>query len=114
MKTNHFRLIAAFAALLWGCASTPRAAEAVPGSSVESLLAYAIEHNPELAAMRHEAQAADERIAPAGALPDPRFRATLQDITRMGEQNPTLLPARTGQTAYLWMQQIPWFCERDL
>jgi outer membrane protein TolC len=89
-------------------------AEDIPGASVESLLGYAQAHNPELAAMRYEAQAAQERIAPAGALPDPRFRATLQDITRMGEQNPTLLPGRAGKTAYLWMQELPWFGKRDL
>ena len=96
------------------CGGALQAAEPVPGASVESLLAYAQEHNPEVAAMRHEALAADERIEPAGALPDPRFRATLSDITRMGTQSPTLLPARAGQTAYLWMQEVPWFGKRDL
>jgi outer membrane protein TolC len=100
--------------LALACSSALQAAEPVPGASVESLLAYAQQHNPEVAAMGYEAQAADERIVPAGALPDPRFRATLQDITRMGTQNPTLLPARTGQTAYLWMQELPWFGKRDL
>jgi outer membrane protein TolC len=106
------RLSLALALLLACC--TVVATEAHPGASVESLLAYAQEHNPELAAMRYEAQAAQERIDPASALPDPRFRATLQDITRMGEQNPTLLPGRAGKTAYLWMQELPWFGKRDL
>jgi outer membrane protein TolC len=107
------RLRLSLSALLLAFASVA-AAETVPGASVDSLLAYAQAHNPELAAMRYEAQAAHERVVPAGALPDPRFRATLQDITRMGEQNPTLLPGRAGKTAYLWMQELPWFGKRDL
>src|SRR5690349_9345786 len=49
-------------------------AEPIPGATVESLLQYAREHNPEYAAMKLEATAADERVYPAGALPDPRFR----------------------------------------
>jgi outer membrane protein TolC len=92
----------------------PSAAQAIPGGSVASLLAYAQEHNPDLAAMRYEAVAADERVVPAGALPDPRFRITQEDITRMGTQNPTLLPGRVGKTGYLWMQDLPWFGKRDL
>ncbi len=94
--------------------SAAHAADPLPGANVESLLAYAREHNPEYAAMRLEAQAAQERIVPAAALPDPRFRATLQDITRMGEQSPTLLPGRAGKTSYVWMQELPWFGKRDL
>ena len=84
------------------------------GHSVESLLDYAKEHSPEFAAMRHEAIAADERAASAGALPDPRLRIELQDITRMGEQNPTLSPSRAGATRYQVMQELPWFGKRDL
>ena len=89
-------------------------AEAEPGGSVESLLALARERNPDYASMRHEAQAAGERIAPAGALPDPRLRVELEDITKMGEQNPTLLPSRVGGTRYTFMQDLPWFGKRDL
>ena len=88
--------------------------EPEPGGSVESLLALARERNPEYASMRHEAQAAGERIAPAGALPDPRLRVEFEDITKMGEQNPTLLPNRVGGTRYTFMQDLPWFGKRDL
>ncbi|HZX31041.1 MAG TPA: TolC family protein, partial [Rhodocyclaceae bacterium] len=86
----------------------------VPGRNVDSLLAYAREHNPEYAAMRYEAEAASERVAPAGALADPRFRTELRDITRMGEQNATLSPSRVGSTRYLLMQDVPWYGKRDL
>ena len=110
MPPSHallFALALAFASSTW-------AQEAALGSSVESLLAYAQQHNAEIAAMRHEAQAAQERIVPAGALPDPRFRATLQDITQMGTQNPSILPGRVGKAGYLFMQDVPWFGKREL
>ena len=93
---------------------TVLANEAMPGASVESLLALAKERNPEYASMRYEAQAALERIAPAGALMDPKFRIELMDITRTGEQNPTLLPANVGSTRYTLMQDLPWFGKRGL
>lgn len=97
---------------LWATAAF--AQETLPGANLQSLLLYAREHNPELAAMRLEAQAAQERIEPAGALADPRLRLTLQDITKGGTQSPTVLPGRTGATGYQVMQDVPWFGKRDL
>ena len=91
-----------------------RAGEPVPGASVEGLLTLAKERNPEYASMRLEAQAAAERVTPAGALPDPRLRTELMDITRMGEQNPSILPGNVGSTRYTLMQDVPWFGKRDL
>ncbi len=84
------------------------------GSSVEGLLQAARERNPEIASMRFDAEAAAERVTPAGALPDPKFRTELRDITRMGGQNPTLLPGRVGSTRYLLMQDLPWMGKRGL
>lgn len=100
----------ATAALAWSALLLGQltwAQDAVPGATLESLLDYARQHSQELSAMRAEARAADERVEPAGAWPDPRLRVTLQDITRAGSQAPTLSPARTGATAYQWMQDIP-------
>src|SRR5674476_1127194 len=91
-----------------------RAGEPMPGASVEGLLTLAKERNPDYASMRFEAQAAAERVTPAGALPDPKLRTEWMDITRMGEQNPTLLPANVGSTRYTVMQDLPWFGKRDL
>jgi outer membrane protein, heavy metal efflux system len=84
------------------------------GASVESLLEFARERNPEYASMRYEAEAAGERSASAGALPDPKLRVELEDITMMGEQNPTLSPSRVGKAKYQIMQELPWFGKRDL
>ena len=90
------------------------AQEAAIGRTVDSLLDYARNNNPEYASMRSEADAAAERITPAGALPDPKFRVELMDITKMGEQNPTLLPNQVGSTKYTVLQELPWYGKRDL
>lgn len=64
--------------------------------------------------MSFDADAASERVIPAGSLPDPKFRTEWRDITRMGEQRPTLSPSRVGSTRYLLMQDLPWFGKREL
>lgn len=89
-------------------------AESIPGNSVESLLEYARERNPEYASMRYEAEAATERASAAGTLPDPKLQVELQDLTKMGEQNPTLSPSRVGKTTYRIVQELPWFGKRGL
>lgn len=96
---------------LWNSAF---ADDASLGRTVDGLVDYARNNNPEYASMRHEADAAGERVTPAGALPDPRFRIELMDITRMGEQSPTLNPSRVGSTKYTISQEIPWYGKRDL
>ncbi|NOU00753.1 MAG: TolC family protein [Gallionella sp.] len=84
------------------------------GSNLNGLLDYAREYNPELAATRYEADAAQQRAEPAGALPDPILRTELMDITNQGANNPLLLPGQGGGTRYLLMQSVPWFGKRDL
>ncbi|MFB0934389.1 MAG: TolC family protein [Propionivibrio sp.] len=109
--------IAAGATVLFLSIGVPgpvRADDPIPGRTIASLLDYARTNNPELAAMRHEADAAGERVTPAGALPDPKFRMELQDITRMGEQNASFSPSRVGSTKYTVMQDLPWYGKRDL
>ena len=89
-------------------------AEPLPGASVESLLAAAREHSPDIRMVRLEAEAARERIQPAGALPDPVLRIELENITRNGSQTATLDPTRTGDTKYTLMQPLPFWGKRDL
>jgi outer membrane protein TolC len=96
------------------CVAGTALAQAQPGASLESLLTLARERNPDYASMRFEAQAATERVTSAAALPDPKFRTELMDITRMGEQNPTIWPGSVGSTRYTLMQDLPWFGKRDL
>lgn len=100
--------------LILGAPAGALAEESLPGASVESLLTLAKEHNPDYASMRFEAQAATERIAPAGALMDPKFRVEWMDVTKAGSQSPTLWPSDVGSTKYTLMQDLPWFGKRDL
>lgn len=87
----------------------------VPGAEVQELLALAQTQNPELAAMRHEAEAAAGRIAPAGALPDPSFRIALQDFTNKASgAATTLVPSEVGSTYYRVMQPLPFWGKRGL
>lgn len=100
--------------LLLSLHSPLQAQESELGKTVDGLLDYAKSNNPDYATMRYEADAAGERVTPAGALPDPKFRLELQDITKMGEQNATLDPRRVGSTKYTLMQDLPWYGKRDL
>lgn len=84
------------------------------GASLESLLEYA-RTNPEFAAMRYEADAASERVYPAGAFADPLFRMELQNITNAGtDAPPSLNPSKVGSTKYTVLQPLPFWGKRDL
>ncbi|HQO29382.1 MAG TPA: TolC family protein [Accumulibacter sp.] len=89
-------------------------AQTLPGGTVDSLLSLARANNPDFNRLRREAEAAGERVAPAGAWPEPRLRGELMDITRNGEQNPTLSPNRAASARYTLMQEIPWYGKSDL
>ena len=89
--------------------------EPLLGSNLTGLLDYAREHNPEFAATRYEADAAQQRVQPASALPDPVLRTELLDVTNQGTNKGTsLLPSQVGGTRYTLMQSVPWFGRRDL
>lgn len=102
-----FLVVLATSGLAW-------ADDALPGARVESLLALAKERNPDIAAMRYEVSAANERVLPAGALMNPRFKMELEDITKGGQQDPTLLPSDTGSARYTLSQDFPWSGKRGL
>ena len=86
----------------------------LPGAEVQGLLDLARQQNPELAAMRLEADAAAERVNSAGALPDPMFKTELRDISNRGDSNPSLLPNRVGSTYYQVTQTLSFWGKRDL
>jgi len=88
---------------------------ALIGINVQELLQWADTHNPELSAMRYEVDAANERIVPAGALPDPILRTELRDFAGPGAPdgfNP--LPGKGSGTKYTLMQSFPLWGKRDL
>ena len=85
------------------------------GADVQGLLEQARTQNPELALMRAEAEAAAQRVQPAGALPDPLLRVELMNVNNYGnEAGFNLLPNKVGETRYTLMQMLPWWGKRDL
>jgi outer membrane protein TolC len=116
MKNPTIARRAAVAAALALACSAAAAQPAPPdlGATLEGLLAYAKERHPELRAMRLEAEAAAQRVAPAGALPDPMFQVELRDVTNEGSGGSfNLLPARVGSTRYQIRQTFPAWGKRD-
>ena len=114
MKSCLIHRSLVFTATLAVSALAAHAQAPLPGADLPTLLAIARERNPEYASMRSEVLAATERVTPAGAFPDPRFRLELMDITKGGEQNPNLWPGNVGGTKYTLTQELPWFGKRDL
>ncbi len=85
------------------------------GANVQELLFWADTHNPELLAMRYETDAASERIAPAGALPDPLLRFQFEDFA--GKDAPegfNPFPGKGSGTKYTLMQNFPLWGKLDL
>lgn len=110
MKTFFFTMLCA----LW-ITQASAADEPALGANLAGLLDYAREHNPEFAASRYEADAAQQRVQSASALPDPVLRTELLDITNQGTNKGTsLLPSQVGSTRYTLLQSFPWFGKRDL
>jgi outer membrane protein TolC len=91
------------------------AQDATLGSNVQGLLDHARAQNPELASMRLEAEAAAQRVQPAGALPDPVLRVELMNVNNYGnDAGYNLLPNKVGETRYTLMQMLPAWGKRDL
>ncbi|MEO8653267.1 MAG: TolC family protein [Ramlibacter sp.] len=79
------------------------------GENVQGLLELARAQSPELATMRAEADAAAQRVQPAGALPDPVLRVEMMNVNNYGSNaGINLLPSKVGETKYTLMQQLPW------
>ena len=91
------------------------AQDASLGSNLQGLLTLAQARSPELNAMRQEANAAAQRIGPAGALPDPVLRVELMNVNNYGTSaSPSLLPSKVGETRYTLMQSLPLWGKREL
>jgi outer membrane protein TolC len=84
------------------------------GRTLGGVLDYARERHPEVRAMRYEADAALERVTPAGALPDPMFQMELRDVTNDASGGSfNLLPSKVGSTRYQFRQTFPAWGRRD-
>ena len=91
------------------------AQEAALGADLQGLLTFARAHSPELRTMQAEADAAAQRVGPAGALPDPVLRVELMNINNYGtDAPPSLLPWKVGETKYTLVQSLPLWGKRDL
>jgi outer membrane protein TolC len=111
---SHLKGALALACAL-GVAAAALAQEAALGSNVQGLLEHARSQNPELASMRLEAEAAAQRVQPAGALPDPVLRVELMNVNNYGnDAGFNLLPSKVGETQYTLMQMLPAWGKRGL
>ena len=86
-------------------ASMPAAA--VPGATVEEVLAIARRLSPELAARALDTEAAQARVDIAGSLADPMIRITADEIDRTSGP-------RLGKMYYTVEQEFPLWGKRDL
>lgn len=104
------RLAAGAFALLVGAGLGAQGTEPPLGATLEGMLLEARAQHPELRAMQLEAQAAAQRVKPAGSLRDPMLGIEWRDVTNeMSGGNPNLLPARVGSTRYQFKQSFaPW------
>lgn len=112
-KPGRFAVVAV-ALALWTLPGL--AAETPPGSTVDDLLTYAREHNPDLRVSRLDAEAQREKIEPASALPDPKFQVELMDFTNAMTpgKSASLVPGDVGTTRYRAIQSLPFPGKRGL
>lgn len=91
--------------------AAPAATADAPGASLEELLRLARQLNPALAAKALETEAALAEIEIAGALDDPEFSISFEDVDR-AESSP--LPERVGSIFYEIEQTFPLWGKRTL
>jgi outer membrane protein TolC len=85
------------------------------GATLQGLLEQARRSSLELRALRADADALAQRVAPAAALPDPVVRVELMNANNYSNGNtPSLLPWRVGETRYTVMQSLPFWGKREL
>ena len=108
-------LLLVFALLSWPMAVAAASTDTALGDDLSALLDYAMARNPDLAGRRFDAEAAEARVEPAGALPDPRLELELMDATNtQSGRGASLLPGEVGSTRYQIIQPIPFPGKRDL
>lgn len=83
------------------------------GRTVDDLLAYARQMNPEIRVRVLTAEAAEARIVAAGALPDPMLETELRDITG-SRRSDGAAPERINRVDYRISQNFPLWGKRGL
>jgi cobalt-zinc-cadmium efflux system outer membrane protein len=96
---------------LWLVAPAAASPTLIPGADLDSVRAWLIERNPELRALQAEAEAAQARVLPAGALPDPMAEVELMGID---PDRPSLLPGNVDATTWRVRQSFPMWGKRGL
>src|SRR5260370_21399365 len=93
-------------ALTMPAAAAPKTS--LPGATVTELIALARQLSPELAAAALTAEAATARITSAGALPDPSFRVSADNLDQRN------ISMNGTTTTYRLMQEFPLWGKLDL
>lgn len=118
VRASHQARVAALL-LLVGAATAFAQSGGPPGGSVESLLNWARLQNPEFTTARYEAQAAAERVYPAGAFPDPVLQRELE-IDNFSDQTTTTGHSGSqaerggGSYKFRFVQAVPFWGKREL
>ncbi|OGT54854.1 MAG: hypothetical protein A3E01_18680 [Gammaproteobacteria bacterium RIFCSPHIGHO2_12_FULL_63_22] len=99
--------------LAWSLAGPQdtQAAEPYPGKDLASIREWLVANNPKLRAMQFDADAAEARVLPAGALPDPMASIELREID---PDQRFFLPGNVGSTTYQVKQRFPLWGKREL
>lgn len=105
MRLTYFATAMAVAAAL--AVGSAAGQERPPGATVEELLALLPSGSPELVMSAAERQASAAKADAAGALPDPTFRFTADEIDRTGG-------GRQDRFLYTVEQEFPLWGKRDL
>lgn len=83
------------------------------GRELSPLLQWARQHNPDFAVWRFESDAAQARVQPAQALPDPMLQTEWRDVTREAAGGGfSLDPAQVGSTRWQVSQAVPGWGKR--
>ncbi len=104
----HAAVIAVFLSSLYGQESAaPPLDDAMPAQiSLDSLIAIAVQHNPEISMARYDSKAANTRISVARQLPDPQLKIGAMNVPTnftLTSDEMTMVPQVTV------MQMFPWF-----
>jgi len=97
-SNSHFHFVAVVLLIFRTMASAQ--------TQLDSLVAIAVQNNPDIRTARYESNAAEARITPAGTLPDPQLSITAENVPsnfKLNSDEMTMFPQ------FKIMQMFPWF-----